>query len=57
MRTSDARELSASPQLARRGGASPPKGGHGESVTPRASGLVNCYGYQILTGLGDVVAR
>ncbi len=33
------------------------KGGHGESVTPRATGLVNCYGYQILTGLGDAVAR
>ena len=37
--------------------ASPHKGGHGESVTPRATGLVNCYGYQILTALGDVVAR
>ena len=37
--------------------ASPHKGGHGESVTPRATGLVNCYGYQILTGLGDAVAR
>jgi hypothetical protein len=49
--------LFASPQLARRGGASPHKGGHGESVTPRATGLVNCYGYQILTALGDVVAR
>ena len=49
--------LFASPQLARRGGASPHKGGHGESVTARATGLVNCYGYQILTGLGDAVAR
>ena len=55
MRTSDARELFVS--LIRLAAASPSKGGHSESVTPRATGLVNCYGYQILTALGDVVAR
>ena len=45
--------VSYSPRLT----ASPSKGGHGKSVTPRTTGLVNCYGYQILTGLGDAVAR
>jgi hypothetical protein len=55
MRTSDARELFVS--LIRLATASPLKGGYGESPTPRATGLVNCYGYQILTALGDAVAR